>query len=127
MANSAGTVNYMAPEQLKRQKINQTREYRIGKKADVWALGCILHYMAYSETPYHSITDQRAKMMAICDKKAAVPIKSGTHSSLTHIFLDCFVKDFMKRASIRMVVSKRRRFLNYNPDFILQQLTVLRT
>ena len=82
MKNSAGTVNYMAPEQLKMKRIGGSKEYRVGKKADVWALGCILHYMAFCETPYHSIPDQAKKMKSISNMTESVPVKVSNHGTL---------------------------------------------
>ena len=87
MKNSAGTVNYMAPEQLKMKRFRpgSSKEYRVGKKADVWALGCILHYMAYCETPYHSIPDQGKKMKSISNMNESVPVKVSNHGALRKI------------------------------------------
>ena len=59
--NSAGTPNYMAPEQLQ-YSCRARREYNVGKPADIWALGCIYHYMAFAATPYHHITDFKKKL-----------------------------------------------------------------
>lgn len=101
MSTSAGTPNYMAPEQFLRQRRHGEKVYRVGRKADVWALGCILHYMAFSETPYQSIQQQHDKIMNICDYKKVVPIRNSKYENLNGILRDkLLVKKVDKRSGI---------------------------
>ncbi|KAK4701142.1 serine/threonine-protein kinase TTK/MPS1, partial [Phenoliferia sp. Uapishka_3] len=62
-----GTANYMPPEALMDSGMGQDgrRLMKLGRAADVWALGCILYQMVYRCTPYAHIRDIGQKIMAI--------------------------------------------------------------
>lgn len=42
-----------------------TRRPQLGRAADVWSLGCILHQMVYGRTPFSHLRDVSHKIMAI--------------------------------------------------------------
>lgn len=46
--SKVGTPLYISPEQIKKQPFNF--------KVDIWALGCLLHYLACQQPPF-KITD----------------------------------------------------------------------
>ncbi|EAX97492.1 CAMK family protein kinase [Trichomonas vaginalis G3] len=55
-----GTLNYMSPE-----AVNIDDDSKIGRPADIWALGCILYRLVYRRLPFPQ--DQPiAKVTAIC-------------------------------------------------------------
>ncbi|KAM0750134.1 kinase-like protein [Meredithblackwellia eburnea MCA 4105] len=62
-----GTANYMPPEALmdSGMGIDGRKLMKLGRPADVWALGCILYQMVYRCTPYAHIRDIGQKIMAI--------------------------------------------------------------
>ncbi|KAM0787429.1 hypothetical protein ACM66B_003511 [Microbotryomycetes sp. NB124-2] len=62
-----GTANYMPPEALIDSGLGRDgkRLMKLGRAADVWSLGCILHQMVYGRTPFAHIRDVSHKMMTI--------------------------------------------------------------
>ena len=54
-----GTINYISPERL----MPETEGYKIGFKADVWALGCMLYKMVYHKLPFERIRDKTKKLL----------------------------------------------------------------
>ncbi|SGY16192.1 BQ5605_C012g06799 [Microbotryum silenes-dioicae] len=62
-----GTANYMPPEALIDSGMGRDgkRLMKLGRAADVWSLGCILHQMVYGRTPFAHIRDIGQKIMAI--------------------------------------------------------------
>ena len=62
-----GTANYMPPEALidSGMGANGKRLMKLGRAADVWSLGCILHQMVYGRTPFSHLRDVGQKIMAI--------------------------------------------------------------
>merc|ERR1719188_544023 len=110
----------MAPEQLTKQRIAGRKTYKVGKKTDVWALGCILHYMAFSATPYHSITNQREKFENLCNMRKKVPIKISKFEVLNRILREkILVKDVVNRATTEEVLEDE--FFNEESFFSFSQ------
>lgn len=62
-----GTANYMPPEALidSGMGLGGKRLMKLGRAADVWSLGCILHQMVYGRTPFSHLRDISQKIMAI--------------------------------------------------------------
>uniref|UniRef100_A0A915PJQ4 Protein kinase domain-containing protein n=1 Tax=Setaria digitata TaxID=48799 RepID=A0A915PJQ4_9BILA len=66
-----GTLSYMPPEAIAGSNAsthNGKEIYKVRKKCDVWALGCILYNMVYGHTPYQMWTNPVQKMHAILNK-----------------------------------------------------------
>ena len=142
METSAGTPNYMAPEQIIRNRsatLVQTsttsgtssngvkRGYRVGKKTDVWSLGCILHFMAFSETPYHNIKNQQLKFKELINFKKEVPVRTSKYELLNRILKDkIFVKDVTKRATTDELLADDF-FVDEMTNFSLMNNTVTQT
>ncbi|KAI5476845.1 serine/threonine-protein kinase TTK/MPS1 [Pseudohyphozyma bogoriensis] len=62
-----GTANYMPPEALmdSGMGIDGRKMMKLGRPADVWSLGCILHQMVYGRAPFAHIRDTTAKILQI--------------------------------------------------------------
>merc|ERR1712060_757896 len=127
MESSAGTPNYMAPEQVMKirsaamvpstssQSGPMKRGYRVGKKTDVWSLGCILHFMAFSETPYHNIKNTQLKFKELVNLKKDVPVRKLKYELLNRLLKDkIFVKDVTKRSTTDELLSD---------DFFVDEMT----
>ena len=85
IATLAGTLPYMAPEQLQAQPLDG--------RTDIWAAGCVLYEMATASRPFTSSGPALAD--AITHSSPAPMSKSGRHISaaLEDIVLKCLEKD----------------------------------
>ena len=57
--NMMGTFNFMSPEAF---VTSEGAGSKIGSKADVWSLGCILYHMVYKKYPFGHIKNPIMKM-----------------------------------------------------------------
>jgi serine/threonine-protein kinase TTK/MPS1 len=64
--NVVGTLNFIAPEALS-QSSGAGSAIRLGRSADVWSLGCILHRMLFDEHLFPA-TNQFGKIAALTCK-----------------------------------------------------------
>ena len=82
----AGTLAYMAPEQLKGEKVDT--------RADLWAAGVVLYELATGQRPFRGKT-----ATAVADEifHTSPPMPPKVSSGLTHIILKCLEKDPEKR------------------------------
>ncbi|KAL8293359.1 hypothetical protein RQP46_000060 [Phenoliferia psychrophenolica] len=78
-----GTANYMPPEALMDSGMGQDgqRLMKLGRAADVWALGCILYQMTYRKTPYAHIRDITQKIMAIQNPNFTISYPTTSYPS----------------------------------------------
>merc|ERR1719203_949671 len=65
-----GTLNYICPEAL---MVNEgsTDCYKLGRAADVWSMGCILHQMCFGQTPFTKFKMAK-KLATICSGDSTV-------------------------------------------------------
>ncbi|XP_014667494.1 PREDICTED: probable serine/threonine-protein kinase mkcC [Priapulus caudatus] len=103
-----GTLNYMSPEAIQDTSDpfqyeaggNKKHIYKVGVKADVWSLGCILYNMAYGKTPFQHITNQIAKLQAIINPAYDIKYPDCGEPELVDTLKKCLDRDPKKRASI---------------------------
>lgn len=87
--SSAGTVNFMPPEQFRGQSCIAS---------DVWALGVILYIFATNAVPYFQQNDQYPQDIDIAvESRAPRSINPQLDSSLERIIMRCLQKDLEKR------------------------------
>ncbi|VDM97830.1 unnamed protein product [Thelazia callipaeda] len=95
-----GTLSYMPPEAIASSSSSESgnEKYRVRKKADVWALGCILFNMVYGFTPYQMWTNPAQKMHAILHK----PIVFGEieDTDLLDVLKRCLERNPDQRATV---------------------------
>lgn len=86
---SAGTVNYMPPEQF---------EGKACIASDVWALGVILYIFATNTAPYNQLNDQYPMdIQTTVESRAPHKINAEIDSNLERIIMQCLQKDLDKR------------------------------
>lgn len=93
--------------------------FQIGRKTDVWSLGCILYYFLYKKTPYQDIIKPLLKLKSITDPNYVVPFPKidGIPDILIESCKRCLIHDTKQRASIEELLALRNR-----PLFSLSQI-----
>ncbi|PIO74861.1 hypothetical protein TELCIR_03119 [Teladorsagia circumcincta] len=102
------TFSYMAPEILQLWTGDEFHEVPI--KADVWSLGCILHYMAYGRVSF-TAKSQRDKVAAIFNSEYTVDFPSCSDSLLIDVLKHCLVRDVFKRAAVNELLKHPYRLM----------------
>lgn len=99
--STAGTLNYMSPEALMRNKEKGT--YKCGRAADVWSLGCILYQLVYNRPPFPQ-TDILLKMKDITDPNYQIQFDEIENrpdfEDLYDVMYQCLQRDPKKRPTI---------------------------
>jgi Tol biopolymer transport system component len=81
-----GTLSYMAPEQLEGRNVDE--------RADLWALGCVLHEMVSGKKAFEG--ESAAGVIASVLRREPEPLTAlapGTPAALERIVLACLTKD----------------------------------
>ncbi|KAK6108186.1 Protein kinase domain family protein [Brugia pahangi] len=96
-----GTLSYMPPEAIagSNASVHDGKEiYKVRKKCDVWALGCILYNMVYGHTPYQMWTNPIQKMHAILNKP--IVFEKIEDADLMDVLKRCLTRDPDQRSSV---------------------------
>jgi serine/threonine protein kinase len=103
----AGTIPYMAPEQLDAQGYGA-----ISAKTDVYQLGVLLYELLSGETPF-SYTGQQGYALMMCivqqEPKALTALRPEVPWELTQLIHRMLAKDPVQRPSMREVLSALRQ------------------
>eukprot|EP01083_Nonionella_stella_P058008 152045_1 len=97
-----GTLNYICPEALISSN-NSTNCYKLGRSADVWSLGCILHQMSFGFTPFTHLKFA-AKLQAIVNRSCKIDIKQHRSQHINGIVQQCLIREPNKRISIQQLL-----------------------
>ncbi|KAJ9669364.1 hypothetical protein H2201_000716 [Coniosporium apollinis] len=133
-----GTPNYMSPESLSDTNASARAQpgggaeklgkmMKLGKKSDVWSLGCILYQMVYGRPPFAHIANQLTRVMAIVNP--AVSIEFPTHGvggvrvppELLFTLKGCLQRDPAKRPGVEDLLSERNGWLYPECDLRISQ------
>uniref|UniRef100_A0A0R3S1R9 Protein kinase domain-containing protein n=1 Tax=Elaeophora elaphi TaxID=1147741 RepID=A0A0R3S1R9_9BILA len=96
-----GTLSYMPPEAIagSNASLYDGKEiYKVRKKCDVWALGCILYNMVYGHTPYQMWANPIQKMHAILNKP--IVFEKIEDADLMDVLKRCLTRDPDQRATV---------------------------
>jgi len=111
-----GTLNYIAPEALIANDAASRDCYKLGRSADVWSMGCILHQMLFGMTPFTPLKFA-AKLQAIISKSCRALIRVHPNPFVNDIVARCLRREPTKRCSVEELL--QHRFHDDNePDFI---------
>ncbi|KAK6987059.1 dual specificity protein kinase Ttk, partial [Biomphalaria glabrata] len=91
-----GTPSYMSPESLMEINGIAQPKFKIGRKSDVWSLGCILYQMVYGHTPFQYLT-MREKLAAIVNTNYSISFPDTGSPALTDILKKCLTRDVSLR------------------------------
>uniref|UniRef100_A0A7S3G7X5 Protein kinase domain-containing protein n=1 Tax=Palpitomonas bilix TaxID=652834 RepID=A0A7S3G7X5_9EUKA len=73
--SQVGTLNYMSPEAIQGQGGSIPGEkprLKVGRKSDIWSLGCILYQMVYGRTPFAHVKNFMQKLQCITDPRVEI-------------------------------------------------------
>jgi serine/threonine protein kinase/Tol biopolymer transport system component len=116
----AGTVPYLAPEQLRNEKLDA--------RCDIWATGCVLYEMATGRRPF--LGQSTALLEGILHQTPAPPSKVNgkVPGGLDAIILKCLEKDpSLRYGSAREIaVDLRRLALTSSTTLVVSQVPKVR-
>ncbi|XP_059172193.1 dual specificity protein kinase TTK-like isoform X2 [Physella acuta] len=92
--NRIGTPSYMSPEALIANNSTPQPRFKVGKRSDVWSLGCILYLMVYGHTPFQHV---RNKMEAIINPAHIIPFPDKGDPALMDILKKCLNREVSQR------------------------------
>jgi len=88
--SQAGTFNYMAPETVRQDHLAGGQYcVKVGKKSDVWSLGCLLYHMVYRRTPLQHITRTLQKIQALADPNTVIRFEACGDENLLDTLRSC--------------------------------------
>jgi serine/threonine-protein kinase len=99
-----GSPTYMSPEQIRSAK-------NVDSKADVWALGVVLHELLTCQMPFDAPTVPGVLASIIADEPVRLrAVRPDAPAGLEAAILRCLEKDPMKRASLAELAFDLRPF-----------------
>ncbi|KAK2945432.1 putative Mitogen-activated protein kinase kinase kinase A [Blattamonas nauphoetae] len=97
-ATLCGTPHYMAPEVIRQQR-------NVGRRSDIWSLGCTVIEMLSGKPPYAEIKNATACIFKIASSNESPPIPKYASPELKDFLGRCFVRDPIKRATARELLT----------------------
>ncbi|GFN89978.1 serine/threonine-protein kinase ttk/mps1, partial [Plakobranchus ocellatus] len=87
-----GTPSYMSPEMLVANTTGPADKprYKVGKRSDVWSLGCILYQMVYGRTPFQNIPN---KIEAIINPNHPIDFPHKDDPALMDVLKKCLQRE----------------------------------
>ncbi|RUS90449.1 hypothetical protein EGW08_001790 [Elysia chlorotica] len=92
-----GTPSYMSPEMLVANTtgpLDNKPRYKVGKRSDVWSLGCILYQMVYGRTPFQNVPN---KIDAIINPNHPIEFPERDDPALMDVLKKCLQRDVQLR------------------------------
>jgi serine/threonine-protein kinase TTK/MPS1 len=99
-----GTMNYMAPEAIGCVG-SSSKALKVGRPADVWALGCILYQMVYGAPPFAHIENMLQKLQVIGNPSYKIDFPTHSHNipvpeQLIEVMMSCLQRESKERPTI---------------------------
>ena len=112
-----GTLNYISPEALLPAPDNNNNNdcYKLGRPADVWSMGCILHQMCFGFTPFTHLK-LASKLSVIVSKSCKKYIKLHQNPLINEIVTKCLLRKPNHRITVDQLIN--HRFCNPFKDLI---------
>ncbi|KAA6378445.1 MAG: putative Mitogen-activated protein kinase kinase kinase A [Streblomastix strix] len=117
-ATLCGTPHYMAPEVIRQQR-------NVGRRSDIWSLGCTVIEMITGKPPYADIKNATACIFKIASTNETPPIPNFCSQELTDFLRRCFVRDPLKRATARELLQHPFLSRTYDEDWYTREIPEL--
>ena len=88
----------MAPEVIRQQK-------NVGRRSDIWSLGCTIIEMLTGKPPYSDIKNATACIFKIASSNEIPPLPKFASPECTDFLKRCFVRDPLKRATAKELLA----------------------
>ncbi|KAL0227941.1 hypothetical protein RCL1_004084 [Eukaryota sp. TZLM3-RCL] len=103
-----GTLNYLAPEAIVGHSESTSDDVimKVGRKSDIWSLGCILYQMIYGRPPFDAYKNMYQKLRVIPDPYHQIefPNKPGIPKSAEILLRRMLTRDVDLRISLDEVL-----------------------